>query len=438
VLVGDPLPQATNYHSGNADAASSKPLLAFVHIPRTGGGTLSSAISKNYSPQRSVGNYQRSAEKARQRLEAVENNPGLWEAVGDHVPYGLYLRYLPPETRYITVLRDPVDRVLSHYHFHAQSGNPPGSSGTRKLMNVWETLLNSARLELDDEERPDEITLDPADDYSLEEGLRRKIVIYDNFMTRFLWGGETIFGELPPDALERAKENLSTFWFIGIRERLDDSIVVLGRKLGVGLMPYNLRHVSQKRPPLDQTSDELRALVAEHNALDVELFRFARERFEQESPATSELAEEVQELRTRSEEVTEAAEKARQAKMEANRARERAEKTERAAENRSTRIEQRGGTKEEKRAARGSTKVERRASRDGTKALRRAGGGNNLPETGSGDQATAPDKQPSTNGESTRRTRRVQPKTKGAARRRDSTPAAEGSAPAGKEVPAGD
>jgi hypothetical protein len=43
-------------------------------------------------------------------------------------------------------------------------------------------------------------------------------------------------------------------------------------------MPYHLRHVSQKRPPLDETPDELRELVAEHNAMDMELYRFTRAR----------------------------------------------------------------------------------------------------------------------------------------------------------------
>ena len=46
-------------------------------------------------------------------------------------------------------LRDPVDRVLSHYHFHAQAGEPPGSRGPNKLREKWEGLLNNERTELD-------------------------------------------------------------------------------------------------------------------------------------------------------------------------------------------------------------------------------------------------------------------------------------------------
>jgi hypothetical protein len=127
---------------------------------------------------------------------------------------------------------------------------------------------------------------------------------------------------------------------------------VLGRKLGVGLMPYYKRHVSSRRPPLIETSEDLRRLIAEHNALDVELYGVARERFEGEAPPPGQLEDQVEELRRRSLEVTEAADAVRRAKKEANKARKQAEK----AEMRST------GTRRARGRERGP-KAERRAVR---------------------------------------------------------------------------
>ena len=318
--------------------AEGQPLLAFVHIPRTGGGTFSSAISKNYSRLQGPGNYQKNPDATRAGVERI-GREGIKKAIGDHVPYGLYLRYLPDDTRYITLLREPVDRVLSHYHFHAQSGRRPGR-GARKLRMMWTELLNLARLDREGGENEEEIVLEPDADVSLEEGLRRGIPIYDNFMTRFLWGGESLFGELPPDAVERAKENISQFWFVAVRERLDDSILLLGRKLGVGLMPYHLRHVSKARPPLEETSDELRELVAERNAMDIELYRFAREQFDAAAPAPEELAEEAEELRRLSVAVTEEgdAHKATKGDRRAAKKASREERQTRRAETRSKRV----------------------------------------------------------------------------------------------------
>jgi hypothetical protein len=304
------------------DVAAGQPLLAFVRIPRTGGGTMSTAISRNYSPRKDVANVQRSPEKTRSALESLASKRA-WNVVGGDLPYGLFTRYLPADTRYVTILRDPVDRVLSHYLSHAQAGKPPGSEGARKLRNVWETALSLEAAEkkgIGDLEKAERVTIEADAEFSLAEGLRRKIYIYDNFMTRFLWGGESLFGELPPDALERAKENISNFFFVGVRERLDESIILLVRELGVGLMPSYRRQVSRKSPPRDETSDELRALIAEHNQLDIELYRFARERFEKEAPPPGELDAVVQDLRARSVEVTEAAQKEKAARKGAGKA----------------------------------------------------------------------------------------------------------------------
>jgi hypothetical protein len=329
VLASPPLPLP---HLSRARARARQPVLAFVHIPRTGGGTVSWAISENYSHQKAPGNYQKDPWNTRAGLESLGSRPGYWLAVGDHIPYGLYLRYLPANARYITVLRDPVDRILSHYHFHAQKG-------LRKLRSIWEDLENFERIEREGNESSDSIVLPEDTEFSLEEGLRRKICIYDNFMTRFLWGGESLFGELPSDALERAKQNVAAFWFVGIRERLDESIILLGQKLGVGLMPYYRRHVSQGRPSLAETSQDLRELIAEHNALDLELYEFSRARFEEEAPAPGELAQEVAELRRRSAQATEAAEAERIAAREAGRARRLAEKAEMSAQRLAERAE---------------------------------------------------------------------------------------------------
>ena len=236
------------------------------------------------------------------------------------MPLGLFRRYLPADTRYMTILRDPVDRVLSHYHFHAQAGDPPGSRGAVKLRGMWEQLLNNERTELGG---PDEtISLGEDADISLEEGLRRRLCIYDNFMTRFLWGGDPSTANCLSMPSSARRTTSPTSGSSG-QERLDESIVLLGRKLGIGLMPYYLRHVSTKRPPIEETSRELRELVAEHNALDIELYRFARELFEESAPPPDELTDEVAELRRRSVEVTEASAAQREARKEQGKQRRR-------------------------------------------------------------------------------------------------------------------
>jgi hypothetical protein len=167
------------------------------------------------------------------------------------------------------------------------------------------------------------------DDVSLEVGLERGISIYNNFATRFLWGGESLDGELPPDALERAKENLARFAFVGVTERLDEGMILLGRMLDVPLAGYHLRHVRDDRPKASEVPDSLIRLIEEHNALDIELYRIARERFDAEAAAAGDVSAQVEELMRQRAEVTEAAEAQRIERKTAGKARRRAAKRER-------------------------------------------------------------------------------------------------------------
>jgi hypothetical protein len=289
------LPSAT---IGAAEQNPWKPIVAFVHIPRTGGGSVTSAISRAYGRAQSAGNVQLGTEKTHNVLQRIAENLDAWSgrAVTDHVPYGLYARYLPPDTRYITFLRDPVERVLSHYYFHAQAG-------PEKVRMIWRREVEAAG-----KGAP---VVGDHDDVSLEAGLARGISIYNNFATRFLWGGESLLVDLPTNALERAKENITGFAFVGVTERLDEAVILLGRMLDVPLVGYHLRHVREGRPKANDVPAGLIRLIEQHNALDIELYRIARERFDAEAAAAGDVTGEVEELRRQRAEVTEEAEAAR-------------------------------------------------------------------------------------------------------------------------------
>jgi hypothetical protein len=124
----------------------------------------------------------------------------------------------------------------------------------------------------------------------------------NNLATRFLSGAPSPMDELPASALEDAKGNLRGFAFIGIQERFAESIVLLQRTLGLGLVPresYQNRHVSRNRPSVDEIPDEQRALIEDCNRLDVELYSFGAELFENAVAAAGRgFAADVERLRT--------------------------------------------------------------------------------------------------------------------------------------------
>ena len=220
---------------------TSQPLVAFVHIPKTAGGTLKSVFADTYGRDQvhAAGNYLVDPKKT--VVTATRHRPGLRITIG-HVPYGLYQPFLPPDTLYITFLRDPFVRVISHYFRHLE-----GKVGTRTLEEAFESG-------------------NPA---------------VTNLMTRFLCGFPEILGPLPDTALDDAKANLESFAFVGFQERFDESLVLLQRRLGMPATAYGTsRHVNPDRPSSEEVGPEAMALIERYNQLDAELYAWALSRFE--------------------------------------------------------------------------------------------------------------------------------------------------------------
>jgi Sulfotransferase family len=236
------------------------PLIAFVHIPKTAGGTVTSMFAAAYSKQAldRAGNFMRGPEKTHRKLTRRDGGWENWHRKGGrisvgHTPYGVFLAHLPADVRYMTFLREPVDRVVSHYYRHMH--HPEMSAADRDKRRQGGRVAAASLEEALREHRPPQLC---------------------NLATRFLCGHESPMGALPPSALDDAKTNLREFAFVGIQERFEESIVLLQRMLGLELVPQVNRHVSTEggRPAVDEIPAEQRALIEEHNRLDAELYAF--------------------------------------------------------------------------------------------------------------------------------------------------------------------
>lgn len=259
------------------------PLIGFVHIPKTAGGTLTSMFARAWQrgALHKAGNFMRGPEKT---VNKVTKRPGAWEnwnrrggrlSVG-HVPYRLFAPNLPANCMYITFLRDPVDRVLSHYYRHIHSR----TAGTDR--NLWRAA-NQRK----------------ASASSLDEAVAvLRLPEVNNLATRFLCDDPEA-EELGAEALEQAKANLRRFAFVGIQERFDESVALLQLTLGLDVVPYGeSRHVSVDRPAVEEISDEQRRMVEAHNELDAELYEYGRGQFETAlAAAGDELASRLARLR---------------------------------------------------------------------------------------------------------------------------------------------
>ncbi len=114
--------------------------IIFLHIPKTAGFTLQKIIERQYPPQ-SIYTLEPSNE-----LESIREFQSLDPAqraktrlLKGHLNMGQKLHeYLPQPVTYFTILRDPVERVLSHYYNRTcDSRLERGTPLTRLLIPTW-------------------------------------------------------------------------------------------------------------------------------------------------------------------------------------------------------------------------------------------------------------------------------------------------------------
>ena len=118
----------------------NKGLVAFVHIPKTAGTTLNSILAHEYSPEETYEIMMRGMSLRRakptiiprpvvsfskiRRLKSALKHGHVIRLIRGHIDFSIS-KVLPPDTRYFTLLRDPVERAISHYYHYRRLSTDP-------------------------------------------------------------------------------------------------------------------------------------------------------------------------------------------------------------------------------------------------------------------------------------------------------------------------
>ena len=217
--------------------------LLFVHLRKSAGSTVRRSL-RAYGRTTILPNHYTDPEESRRALIEVaggsEGVPGVW--VG-HVLLEPDIT-IAPDVDVFTVVREPMERVLSHI--------------------AW---MNVRRL--DQGRNP----LDPLD------AVRAKIP--SDLQTRVL-AGVAPGASIGPDALERAAVVLDRCVVVGVTERLSESMALLGHRLGRQPVAFTSQNRTPGRDRETAPSDELLDAVAQRNQLDAQLHDLARERLDRD------------------------------------------------------------------------------------------------------------------------------------------------------------
>ncbi len=233
-----------------SDAGPIRPIV-FLHLPKTAGMTLRGVLEHVYAghPIAFLGNLSKGGELAEfaARPEADRRAHAL---VAGHFPWGSQV--VLPGARTITVLRDPVERLISVYAYNKRAPNA-----------LHHHAINEGNLSLAD---------------CVESGLLKGEY---NLQTNMLRDKRAT---TPDQALASAKRNIRACAAFGLVERFDETLAYLASELrwpadAIDPDQREDRNVTANRAKADDLEPSLLETLRRETAIDRALYDDATDLF---------------------------------------------------------------------------------------------------------------------------------------------------------------
>lgn len=227
----------------DSDLAENGKTRIFLHLTKTAGGTLKSALSD--TPNLST--YFVYGQQDLLRLK--EESPHDYDLVYGHSIYGLHSTLgLPNSTRYMCFMRHPVTRTISHYYHLWNVEKGPIGERIRASKDINDFFANNSHWE------------------------------FSNFMVKIISG----VGNARPlpgvNAFRMAVDNLENrFDFVGFQEYFPISVRSLSRLIGQELVIK--KDINIGRYSLGDISGATLTRIEELNIQDMKLYKFALRKF---------------------------------------------------------------------------------------------------------------------------------------------------------------
>lgn len=221
----------------------------FLHIPKAGGSTLRNIIGSQFGSDSvcRFSNPNRPAGSAEFREFLTVGN--RCKVIQGHFCYGIHTQLEVPYS-YLTMLRDPVERVLSFYHYLKRRPKQQVVAGFIEKMDILEFITSGAFMQVNN-------------------GQTRQVAGE--------WAFDVPFGRCGEDMLEQAKRNLHDgFKVVGTMERFDEMLLLLCHEFGWNNNPYYRKaNVTKGRTGRMDILPKTLDVIEEYNQLDIRLHAYA-------------------------------------------------------------------------------------------------------------------------------------------------------------------
>lgn len=194
-----------------------------------------------------------------------------------HFPFGLH-EWLSRPAYYMAIVRKPIDRIMSLYYYSIQYRQFIRTSRKTNGQSYDEVFESRTAADF----YTDFLPWIKAEQ-TLNGFLRCPSPELDNGMVRRFSGIGLRADQCTPEDLEVAKKNIEEYYsVVGVQERYEDTVRMTRIAFGVNLTEFHINRGVDKKKKTSKLDISQRKRIKQMNQLDIQLYDWVLERFEQQ------------------------------------------------------------------------------------------------------------------------------------------------------------